>query len=311
MNQASSSLVSRELLGHVLLLGLDRVAKRNAFDLDLLNALSLAYGEFDRNDDARVAVVFAHGDHFTAGLGPGQRQRSDGRRLATATGGLRSLGRVRRPSGRQTGDRRRQGYCLTLGIELMLAADINLCASNTRFAQMEVQRGIFPFGGATLRFHQIAGWGNAMRWLLTGDEFDAHEALRLGLVQEVMASEDLLPRAIELASRIARQAPPRRASHVDVGPPGALGGRSCRGRRVTAAGRAIVQQRRRQGRRARHAREAPGGIQGNLSWPCRSHREQARAHIDRIPSGCARSNVGAGLLAMTPVQTTRLPAELP
>ena len=102
---------------------------------------------------------------------------------------------------------RDRGYCLTIGIELMLAADINLCASNTRFAQMEVQRGIFPFGGATLRFHQIAGWGNAMRWLLTGDEFDAHEALRLGLVQEVMASEDLLPRAIELASRIARQAP--------------------------------------------------------------------------------------------------------
>jgi len=53
----------------------------------------------------------------------------------------------------------------------------------------------------------VAGWGNAMRWLLTGDEFDAHDALRLGLVQEVMASEDLLPRAIELAERIARQAP--------------------------------------------------------------------------------------------------------
>ncbi len=52
MNQASSSRVSRELLGHVLLLGLDRVAKRNAFDLDLLNELSLAYGEFDRNDQA-------------------------------------------------------------------------------------------------------------------------------------------------------------------------------------------------------------------------------------------------------------------
>ncbi len=68
MNQASSSRVSRELQGHVLLLGLDRVAKRNAFDLDLLNELSLAYGEFDRNDEARVAVVFAHGDHFTAGL---------------------------------------------------------------------------------------------------------------------------------------------------------------------------------------------------------------------------------------------------
>lgn len=62
MNEATSSRVSRELQGHVLLLGLDRVAKRNAFDLDLLNELSLAYGEFDRTDEARVAVVFAHGE---------------------------------------------------------------------------------------------------------------------------------------------------------------------------------------------------------------------------------------------------------
>ncbi|MCY1550427.1 Crotonyl-CoA hydratase [compost metagenome] len=46
-----------------------------------------------------------------------------------------------------------------------------------------------------------------MRWLLTGDEFDAHEAYRLGLVQEVLASEELLPRALKLAARIAAQAP--------------------------------------------------------------------------------------------------------
>ncbi|WP_048277583.1 crotonase/enoyl-CoA hydratase family protein [Pseudomonas aeruginosa] len=100
-----------------------------------------------------------------------------------------------------------QGYCYTIGIELMLAADINLCASNARFAQLEVQRGILPFGGATLRMHQVAGWGNAMRWLLTGDEFDAHEAYRLGLVQEVTAPEDLLDHAIALAERVAAQAP--------------------------------------------------------------------------------------------------------
>jgi enoyl-CoA hydratase len=104
----------------------------------------------------------------------------------------------------------------------MLAADINLCASNTRFAQMEVQRGIFPFGGATLRFHQVAGWGNAMRWLLTGDEFDAHDALRLGLVQEVMASEDLLPRAIELGRTYCAAGTAGGAGDFDVGKTGAL-----------------------------------------------------------------------------------------
>lgn len=207
MNQASSSRVSRALEGHVLLLGLDRVAKRNAFDLDLLNALSLAYGEFDRNDDARVAVVFAHGDHFTAGLDLANVSSVMAGGWQPPLGGCDPWGVFAGPRVSKPVIVAAQGYCLTIGIELMLAADISLCASNTRFAQMEVQRGIFPFGGATLRFHQIAGWGNAMRWLLTGDEFDAHEALRLGLVQEVMASEDLLPRAIELANRIARQAP--------------------------------------------------------------------------------------------------------
>ena len=76
---------------------------------------------------------------------------------------------------------------MTLGIELLLAADIRVAAADARFAQIEVNRGIYPFGGATVRFPQVAGWGNAMRWILTGDEFDAEEALRIGLVQEVAA----------------------------------------------------------------------------------------------------------------------------
>ena len=59
-------------------------------------------------------------------------------------------------------------------------------AEDARLAQLEVKRGIMPFGGATLRLPQIAGWGNAMRYLLTGDEFDAAEAYRIGLVQEVV-----------------------------------------------------------------------------------------------------------------------------
>lgn len=71
-----------------------------------------------------------------------------------------------------------QGKCLTLGIELLLAADIRVAARNATFAQIEIQRGIFPFGGATLRFPQVSGWGNATRYLLTGDEFGAAEAQR-------------------------------------------------------------------------------------------------------------------------------------
>jgi 1,4-dihydroxy-2-naphthoyl-CoA synthase len=79
-----------------------------------------------------------------------------------------------------------QRVCFTVGIELMLAADIVIAAEDTRFGQIEVRRGIFANQGATLRIVERAGCGNAMRYLLTGDEFDAATALRLGLVQEVV-----------------------------------------------------------------------------------------------------------------------------
>ncbi|RJG13414.1 enoyl-CoA hydratase [Pseudomonas cavernicola] len=207
MPQSSSGRVSRAKRGQTMLIGLDRTAKRNAFDLNLLNDLTLAYGEFERDRDARVALVFAHGEHFTAGLDLANVAATFASGWTLPQGGFDPWGVFGGPRVSKPVIVAAQGYCYTIGIELMLASDINLCASNTRFAQMEVQRGILPFGGATLRMHQVAGWGNAMRWLLTGDEFDAHEAYRLGLVQEVLASEDLIPRALHLAERIAAQAP--------------------------------------------------------------------------------------------------------
>ena len=81
-----------------------------------------------------------------------------------------------------------QGWCITIGIELLLAADVRIASADTRFAQLEVQRGIYPFAGATIRMPREAGWGNAMKHLLTGDPFDAAEAHRMGLVQEVVAA---------------------------------------------------------------------------------------------------------------------------
>ncbi|HEY2504466.1 MAG TPA: enoyl-CoA hydratase-related protein, partial [Mycobacterium sp.] len=102
-----------------------------------------------------------------------------------------------------------QGWCMTLGIELLLAADIRIAAAGTRFTQLEVRRGIYPFGGATIRLPREAGWGNAMRWLLTGDEFDAAEAHRIGLVQEVADDPAAaLARAREIAHTIADRAAP-------------------------------------------------------------------------------------------------------
>jgi enoyl-CoA hydratase len=201
--------VSTERRDGVLMIGLDRVAKRNAVDVEMYLALSTALGELQRDPDLRCGVLFAHGDHFTGGIDLPQwtPHFAENRRPPLPDGGIDPLGL---DAGRILGKplvMAVQGHCLTIGIELLLAADIRIAAAGTRFAQIEILRGIYPIGGATIRFVQEAGWGNAMRWLLTGDPFDANEALRIGLVQEIVPDGTQLDRAMAIATTIARQAP--------------------------------------------------------------------------------------------------------
>ncbi|GAA3435382.1 crotonase/enoyl-CoA hydratase family protein [Kutzneria kofuensis] len=199
--------VTVERREHLLLIGLDRVDKRNSFTTDMVAELAAAYGELERDSDAWVGVLFAHGDHFTTGFDLAQVAPTlNAGGLTFAEGSLDPWG-VSGPVRTKPLVAAAQGWCLTLGIELLLAADVRVAAEDTRFGQIEIQRGIYPFGGATVRMPQAAGWGNAMRWLLTGDEFDAAEAYRIGLVQEVVPAGRQVDRAIELAGRIAAQAP--------------------------------------------------------------------------------------------------------
>jgi enoyl-CoA hydratase len=89
----------------------------------------------------------------------------------------------------------------------MLSGDIRMAASDTVFSQHEVTFGVFAFAGVTIRFPREAGWGNAMRYMLTGDTWNAEEAYRLGLVQEVTPPGKQFDRAVELAKKIAAAAP--------------------------------------------------------------------------------------------------------
>lgn len=201
--------ITTEQQGHVLLIGLDRAAKRNAFDLAMFEKLALAYGELEQNDHLRCGVLFAHGDHFTAGLDLAAWAPlfQSGEMPNLPPGAVDPLGldesaRVTKPVVMAV-----QGICLTIGIELLLATDIRVAARDTRFAQIEIKRGIYPVGGATVRFIQEVGWGNAMRYLLTADEFTAEEAYRIGLVQAVVEPGCQLQEALKLAQTIAAQAP--------------------------------------------------------------------------------------------------------
>ena len=199
--------VSVEKHGGVLLIGLDRAAKRNAFDVPMFHQLCAAYGTLEHDPALRCAVLFAHGDHFTAGLDLAQIAPyfAEGR-FPYPDGALDPLG-IFAPRGRKPVVVAVHGICLTIGIELMLACDVRVAAEGTRFGQIEIKRGIYPVGGATIRLPREVGWGNAMRWLLTGDELDAAEAHRIGLVQEIVPVGEQRARALQIAERIAAQAP--------------------------------------------------------------------------------------------------------
>jgi enoyl-CoA hydratase len=212
MTQPTNQLdtVTLERDGHVLVMGLNRPEKRNAFNVAMLADLSRAYALLENDDTLRAGVLVAHGDHFTAGL-----DLVDVAPLIAEGQGRNPIPDDGRDPWRLDGDWTKpivaaaQGRCLTLGIELLLAADIRIAASDTRFGQIEILRGIYPFGGATIRLPRQTGWGNAMRWLLTGDEFDAQEAHRIGLVQEVVDDAGAAAaRAREIAHTIADRAAP-------------------------------------------------------------------------------------------------------
>ena len=207
---ASGGSIDTDVLGGVLLIGINRPAKRNGVTPVMLRALGEAYTRLDDDPALRVGVLHAMGDHFTAGLD-----------LPTFAP-LMQTGEKAVPHGLvdplnlgQDGYRRRtkpmlvavKGITYTLGIELMLAADIVVAADNCRFSQLEVKRGIMATGGATLRMAERAGLGNALLHLLTGDEFGSAEALRLNFVQKVVSAGTELDETLKLAHTIAAQAP--------------------------------------------------------------------------------------------------------
>lgn len=198
-----------EKRGHLLLIGFNRPAKYNAFDLEMYHQLAAAYGTLDADPELRCGLVYANGEHFTAGLDLPQWTPS------FSSGKWPNLAAHERDPFRLDAKSQLskplvfavQGICFTVAIELMLAGDIRVAADNCRFGQIEVKRGIYAVGGATVRMVQEFGWGNAQRYLLTGDEFNAQEALRIGLVQAVVPLGQQFAHGLAIAEKIARQAP--------------------------------------------------------------------------------------------------------
>ena len=213
-----TDLISIEQRDHVLLIGLNRPDKKNAINTEMFRGLSTAYTQLCDDPALRCGILHSNADLFSAGLdlmdmAPALTGQ-EGNNLRTLTEDDQVDPFKWSSVGAKVGRLRDKpliaainGRCYAAGIELSLGADILLAEESSTFAQAEIRRGLMPLGGGIDRLVARAGWGNAMRWLLTGDEFDAKEAYRIGLIQEITPDGRVLDRALEIAARITSAAP--------------------------------------------------------------------------------------------------------
>ena len=191
---------------HVATITLNRPEKHNAMDNEMYGAISSHLGEIDSNDDIWVGVVTGAGEKaFTAGADlvgmHGTAEKAEvgwsSPRSTRFDLGLE----VQKPLIAAV-----NGYCLAGGLELALVCDIRIASDKAEFGCPEVKWNLLHGYGAQL-LPRIVGTSNAMYMLLTGQFIDATEALRIGLVNEVVPPDRLMNRAYELAAIICDNGP--------------------------------------------------------------------------------------------------------
>jgi enoyl-CoA hydratase len=191
-----------ERRGEIVLIGINRPSIYNRIDPPTRARLAEALYQYEHDASLRAAVLFGHGPNFTRGIDVDATQAAlaAGRRPASANS-LDPLGKSQ-PRRAKPLVVVAHGDSWNLGHELYLSGDVRVAAANTEFAQDENIHGRFPGGGATVRFVREAGWGNAMRYMLTGDHWTAEESYRMGITQVIAATPDA---AREAAATIAQK----------------------------------------------------------------------------------------------------------
>jgi enoyl-CoA hydratase/carnithine racemase len=205
----ASNTVSVERRGDVVLVGLNRPFIQNRIDPPTRLRLGEVFYQYEHDPSLRALVLFGHGDNFSRGIDVDASQAGiiAGQRATTAAPTLDLLGNGQ-PHRTKPVVVVVHGDTWNLGHEIYLAGDVRVAAANTRFGQDENTHGRFPGGGATVRFVREAGWGNAMRYMLTGDHWTAEESYRMGVTQQIAPTpQAALDAGVALARKIAACGP--------------------------------------------------------------------------------------------------------
>ena len=192
-----------EIEDEVALIRLNRPEALNALNATLLDELSAALSDADRNDKVRCIVLTGSEKAFAAG--------ADIKEMSTKTfvevyesdlfgAQIEAITRVRKPIIAAV-----SGYALGGGCELAMVCDFIICAENAKFGQPEINLGVVAGIGGTQRLTRFVGKSKAMDMNLTGRFMDAAEAERSGLVSRVVPTPKLIPEALAAARKIAEK----------------------------------------------------------------------------------------------------------
>jgi len=198
------SLVETSLDGHVALCRLNRPEARNALSPEMMAELAGAVERFNEDPEARCIVIAGSDEVFAAGADIATlaaREFHDAVFHPSSTF-WRRLAECRTPLVAAV-----SGWALGGGCELALCCDMIVASETAVFGQPEITLGIIPGGGGTQRLARAIGKQRAMELILTGRRFDAAEAERMGIANEVTKKDEWLERAMELAQRIAGRPP--------------------------------------------------------------------------------------------------------
>ncbi len=191
---------------NIALIIINRPKALNALNTETLNELVNAIEEVQNDKEIKAAIITGEGRAFVAGADIAQMKA-----LTTVKGREMTI------LGQRVFDKIENidkpviaavnGFALGGGCELAMACDIRIASEKAKFGQPEVNLGIIPGYGGTQRLPRLVGKGMAKYLIYTGEMIDAAEAYRIGLVQKVVAPEELVDKAVDVAKTIMSKAP--------------------------------------------------------------------------------------------------------
>jgi len=204
-----------EVEDHVLIVTINRPEKKNAVDAEVLCGLTDAWRRLDADDALRCAILTGAGKDFCAGMDLGViarlssgappanafEQRMKDEPEVTMHGWLKTY-RPTKPVICAV-----EGYALAGGTEILQGTDIRVAGRGARFGVTEVQRGLFPMAGSTVRLPRQIPYTIAVEMLVAGDPISAKQAHEYGLIGHVVADGKALKKAKKIARRIAANGP--------------------------------------------------------------------------------------------------------